>query len=70
MSVKKVLASGHELETIEPMPPAMRKQLLAMREMVQKKAQQLGVEAAVLAEKLATERGYSISRGVWAEAAD
>ena len=49
--VRKVLASGHELETIEPMPPAMRKQLSRMREMVQKKASQLGVEAAVLASK-------------------
>ncbi len=49
--VKSVIASGHQLETVEPMPPAMRKQLLAMREMVQAKAKQLGVEAAVLASR-------------------
>ncbi len=49
--VKEVLASGHKLETVEPMPPATRKQLSAMRDMVQQKADQLGVEAAVLASK-------------------
>jgi ribonuclease D len=50
-TVQKVMEKGIQLPVIEPLSSSGRKQLNAMRSMVRKKAEELGIESTVLASK-------------------